>query len=71
MAEKKRLSYIDAAKGLAVLLVIFGHTFRESMRADFVSATGLPRSGTVSRHPANFCVVRRARCCCRGCRIRC
>lgn len=36
MAEKKRLSYIDAAKGLAVLLVIFGHTFRESMRADFV-----------------------------------
>ena len=34
MAEKKRFDYIDAAKGLAVLLVIFGHTFRESMRAD-------------------------------------
>ena len=34
MAKKKRFDYIDAAKGLAVLLVIFGHTFRESMRAD-------------------------------------
>ena len=34
MAEKKRFDYIDAAKGLAMLLVIFGHTFRESMRAD-------------------------------------
>lgn len=31
----KRLNYIDSAKGIAVLLVIFGHTFRESMRADY------------------------------------
>lgn len=35
MTKVKRLSYIDIAKGIAVLLVIFGHTFRESMRADF------------------------------------
>lgn len=35
MGENKRLSYIDAAKGIAVLLVIFGHCFRQSMRTDF------------------------------------
>lgn len=32
---EKRYNYIDMAKGFAVLLVIFGHTFREQMRADF------------------------------------
>lgn len=35
MKENGRRNYIDAAKGIAVLLVIFGHTFRESMRAEF------------------------------------
>lgn len=35
MTELKRFKYIDIAKGFAILLVIFGHTFRESMRADF------------------------------------
>ena len=34
MQENKRIDYMDIAKGVAVLLVIFGHTFRESMRAD-------------------------------------
>lgn len=29
----KRLDYIDAAKAIGLLLVIYGHTFRESMRA--------------------------------------
>ncbi len=32
--SKNRIAYIDIAKGIAVLLVIFGHTFRDSMRAD-------------------------------------
>lgn len=31
----KRLDSIDAAKGIGVLLVIYGHTFRESMRAAY------------------------------------
>ena len=31
----KRLDYLDAAKGLGVLLVIYGHTFRDSMRAAY------------------------------------
>ncbi len=35
MDSSKRLNYIDVAKGLAVLTVIFGHTFRQSMRTDF------------------------------------
>ena len=35
MDSSKRLNYIDVAKGLAVLAVIFGHTFRQSMRTDF------------------------------------
>lgn len=33
--KQNRLVYLDIAKGVAMLLVIFGHTFRESMRADF------------------------------------
>lgn len=35
MNEKKRIDYIDIAKGFALLLVIFGHTFRESMRSTY------------------------------------
>lgn len=35
MEENRRLSYIDSAKGIAVLFVIFGHCFRQSMRTDF------------------------------------
>ena len=31
----RRLDYIDAAKAIGVLLVIYGHTFRESMRATY------------------------------------
>lgn len=31
--ETKRLSYLDAARGLGILLVIFGHSFRPAMRA--------------------------------------
>jgi len=31
--EEKRLDYLDAAKAIALFLVIYGHTFRESMRA--------------------------------------
>lgn len=34
--EQKRLDYLDIAKALALLLVIYGHTFRDSMRADYV-----------------------------------
>lgn len=30
-----RRNYMDAGKALAILLVIYGHTFRESMRAEF------------------------------------
>lgn len=30
--EQKRLDYLDAAKAVALLLVIYGHTFRDSMR---------------------------------------
>ena len=33
--KEKRFHYVDAARGIAVLLVIYGHTFRESMRADY------------------------------------
>lgn len=29
----RRLDYLDAAKGIGLLLVIYGHTFRDSMRA--------------------------------------
>lgn len=32
---KSRIAYIDITKGIAILLVIFGHTFRDSMRADY------------------------------------
>lgn len=35
MENAKRLHYMDAARAIAVLLVIFGHTFRESMREEF------------------------------------
>lgn len=35
MENTKRLNYMDAARAIAVLLVIFGHTFRESMREAF------------------------------------
>lgn len=35
MNEKKRIEYIDIAKGFALLLVIFGHTFRDSMRSTY------------------------------------
>ena len=35
MNEKKRIDYIDIAKGFALLLVIFGHTFRDSMRSTY------------------------------------
>ncbi len=33
MQNSKRLDYIDAARGIALLFVIYGHTFRDSMRA--------------------------------------
>lgn len=32
MTKPGRISYVDIAKGFVLLLVIFGHTFRESMR---------------------------------------
>ena len=32
MTKSGRISYVDIAKGFVLLLVIFGHTFRESMR---------------------------------------
>lgn len=35
MQTSERLDYIDAAKGIALLFVIYGHTFRESMRAAY------------------------------------
>lgn len=35
MNEKKRIEYIDIAKGFALFLVIFGHTFRDSMRSTY------------------------------------
>lgn len=31
--EQKRLDYLDAAKAIALLFVIYGHTFRDSMRS--------------------------------------
>lgn len=31
--EQKRLDYLDSAKAIALLFVIYGHTFRDSMRA--------------------------------------
>ena len=34
--ENKRIYYLDIAKAIALLLVIFGHTFRESMRDSFL-----------------------------------
>lgn len=33
--KDRRFHYVDAARGIAVLLVIYGHTFRESMRAAY------------------------------------
>lgn len=35
MQTSERLDYIDAAKEIALLFVIYGHTFRESMRAAY------------------------------------
>lgn len=34
MEKQKRYDYLDIAKAIALLVVIYGHTFRESMRAN-------------------------------------
>ena len=40
--KDRRFHYVDAARGIAVLLVIYGHTFRESMRAAYAWCAFLP-----------------------------
>ncbi|MCR5485636.1 MAG: acyltransferase [Clostridiales bacterium] len=52
-ADKKRIAYIDIAKGIALLFVIFGHTFRDSMR-DTYAWCALSYSIVYSFHVSTF-----------------
>ena len=47
--KDRRFHYVDAARGIAVLLVIYGHTFRESMRGAIF--------------PMHWCIGSTSRCC--------
>lgn len=41
--SNKRIEWIDIGKGVGILLVVFGHSFRDSMRADYFLCDALYR----------------------------